>query len=162
MGGFLILIGGLGALYLLWQASGVQAGGATKTGGSAAPAGTPTEAPAKGPAKASAKASDGGARPATPAREPEPEPAMPERPAHLVFHEARPDRVDDLRRIKGIGPKMEAILNEHGIYQYEQIAAFGEADLAWLDGATGSFPGRAARDGWVEQAAGLAAERGGD
>jgi len=78
----------------------------------------------------------------------------PEAPAGL-FGE-RPAEVDNLQRIKGIGPKMERILNENGIYRFRQLAGFGEADLAWLDAAIGAFPGRVRRDGWVAQARALA------
>ncbi|MEL6220678.1 MAG: hypothetical protein AAFR79_19860 [Pseudomonadota bacterium] len=80
--------------------------------------------------------------------EPESEPAPP--PSNLYLE--RPDHVDNLQEIKGVGPKMEAVLNSKGVYQFAQIAAFTAEDLTWLDKATGSFPGRAARDGWVTQA----------
>jgi predicted flap endonuclease-1-like 5' DNA nuclease len=81
---------------------------------------------------------------------PAPEPA-PEPPA------AAPSGADDLSRIKGLGPKLQALLPELGITTYAQIAALSEADLAELDGKLGAFAGRPARDGWVEQAGYLAA-----
>lgn len=64
---------------------------------------------------------------------------------------------DDLARIKGLGPKLQALLPTLGITTFAQIAALTEADLAELDGKLGAFAGRPARDGWVEQASYLAA-----
>lgn len=64
---------------------------------------------------------------------------------------------DDLSRIKGLGPKLQALLPTLGITTYAQIAALTEADLAELDGKLGAFAGRPAKDNWVEQAKFLAA-----
>jgi predicted flap endonuclease-1-like 5' DNA nuclease len=68
-----------------------------------------------------------------------------------------PAAADDLARIKGLGPKLQALLPTLGITTFAQIAALTEADLAELDGKLGAFAGRPARDGWVEQAGYLAA-----
>lgn len=70
--------------------------------------------------------------------------------------DARPAQVDDLKRIKGIGPKLEAMLNGLGIYQFEQIAGFTLKDLDWIDDKLNAFKGRAKRDLWVAQAKALA------
>lgn len=78
---------------------------------------------------------------------PEPAPA-PEAPAATA---------DDLSRIKGLGPKLQALLPTLGITSYAQIAALTEADLAELDTKLGAFAGRPAKDNWVEQARFLAA-----
>ena len=59
---------------------------------------------------------------------------------------------DDLKKIKGIGPKVETMLNDLGIYHYDQIAAFSDAELAWVDDNLKGFRGRASRDNWVSQA----------
>lgn len=59
---------------------------------------------------------------------------------------------DDLRRIKGLGPKLVATLHALGITRFEQIASWTDADLDELDGKLGSFAGRPRRDSWVEQA----------
>lgn len=59
---------------------------------------------------------------------------------------------DDLRKIKGLGPKMLTLLHALGITRFEQIAAWTEADLDELDGKLGAFAGRPRRDSWVEQA----------
>lgn len=64
---------------------------------------------------------------------------------------------DDLRKIKGIGPKIVGILQARGVTRYAQIAAWSDADLAAIDAELGSFAGRPLRDNWVDQAALLAA-----
>jgi peptide/nickel transport system ATP-binding protein len=71
----------------------------------------------------------------------------------------RPEAPDDLKRISGIGPRIEALLNGLGIYKYEQIAAWEKAECDWIDGYL-NFRGRIERDDWVRQAAALA--RGGE
>ena len=60
---------------------------------------------------------------------------------------------DDLRRIKGVGPKLVTILNEHGVTSFAQIAAWNEQDIDRIDAQLGRFQGRIRRDNWVEQAA---------
>ncbi len=61
---------------------------------------------------------------------------------------------DDLKKISGVGPKLEAMLNELGIFHYSQIAAFTSENIAWVDGYL-SFKGRIERDGWLDQAGAL-------
>lgn len=99
----------------------------------AAPPPAPAEMPAPEPAP-------------TPAPEPEPAP-----PA------AEPAGADDLSRIKGLGPKLQALLPQLGITTFAQIAALTDADLTDLDTKLGPFAGRPAKDSWVEQAKLLAA-----
>lgn len=62
---------------------------------------------------------------------------------------------DDLKKIKGIGPKLEEMLNGLGIYHFDQIAGFSDAELAWIDDNLQGFKGRATRDDWVSQARAL-------
>ncbi len=64
---------------------------------------------------------------------------------------------DDLKRISGIGPKIEGQLNDNGVYHFDQIANFSGRDLAWADQTLG-FKGRVVRDRWIPQARGLASE----
>jgi predicted flap endonuclease-1-like 5' DNA nuclease len=71
--------------------------------------------------------------------------------------QAAPPVGDDLSRIKGLGPKLQALLPTLGLATYAQIAALTDADLAELDGKLGAFAGRPAKDNWVEQARFLAA-----
>jgi len=59
---------------------------------------------------------------------------------------------DDLRRIKGVGPKLAALLNEQGITSFAQIAAWDTADIEQVDALLGRFAGRITRDQWTEQA----------
>jgi NADH-quinone oxidoreductase subunit E len=68
---------------------------------------------------------------------------------------SKPARPDDLKAISGIGPKLEQVLNKFGVWTYGQVAALGDAEIAWLDEQLG-FGGRIDRDGWVEQAKSLA------
>jgi len=63
---------------------------------------------------------------------------------------------DDLKLIKGIGPKFEKDLNGKGIYYFRQIGAWKAADVKMVEGVIDSFPGRIGRDEWVRQAKGLA------
>ena len=71
--------------------------------------------------------------------------------------EARGGQPDDLKRIKGIGPKLEKLLNSMGYYHFDQIAAWGPEEVAWVDDNLEGFKGRVSRDDWVEQARTLAA-----
>jgi NADH-quinone oxidoreductase subunit E len=77
----------------------------------------------------------------------------PEKPA-LLFSE-RPADADDLKVLRGVGPKLEAMLNEMGVYTLRQVAGFTEGNLAWVDSNLTAFKGRPLRDGWVEQARAL-------
>ena len=61
-------------------------------------------------------------------------------------------KADDLKTIEGVGPALEKLLNELGIFHFEQIAGWGEAEIAWIDGNLKGFKGRATRDKWVAQA----------
>ena len=63
---------------------------------------------------------------------------------------------DDLGRIKGVGPKLKALLASLGVTSYAQIAAWTDEDIAKIDAQLGTFAGRARRDNWVEQATLLA------
>lgn len=76
-----------------------------------------------------------------------------------AFFRVPPEEIDDLKLIRGVGIKMEALLNENGVYQYRQIAGFSEDDIEWLNTAIDSFPGRIRRDNWVGQAAALNREK---
>ncbi|MGR3436479.1 MAG: 50S ribosomal protein L21 [Shimia sp.] len=65
---------------------------------------------------------------------------------------------DDLKKISGVGPKLEGLLNQNGVYHFDQIAAWGAEEIAYMDDKL-SFKGRIARDNWIEQASGFAAEK---
>jgi len=69
----------------------------------------------------------------------------------------RGGKADSLIRIKGIGPVNERKLNEHGIFHFDQIAAWKKADVEAAE-AYLAFDGRIAREDWIGQAKTLAKE----
>ncbi|NKB82872.1 NADH-quinone oxidoreductase subunit NuoE [Brucella grignonensis] len=68
---------------------------------------------------------------------------------------ARPEAVDDLKLISGVGPKIEGTLHELGIFTFKQVASWKKAEREWVDGYL-SFHGRIEREDWVKQAKALA------
>lgn len=95
-----------------------------------------------------------------------PEPEAPAALAEVIelAHPGRPTALaaargaaDDLKKIKGVGPKLETVLNGLGYYHFDQIAAWGPEELAAVDETLGGFSGRATRDDWIGQAKLLAA-----
>lgn len=72
-----------------------------------------------------------------------------------TLYETAPTESDDLKQLKGVGPKLEAMLNAMGIYRFDQIAAFTPENLAWVDDNLTAFKGRPIRDDWVAQAQAL-------
>ena len=66
--------------------------------------------------------------------------------------EAPAGEPDDLKKISGVGPKLEERLHALGITKFEQIANFSDADIERVDSAL-AFKGRIQRDNWQEQAA---------
>ena len=81
---------------------------------------------------------------------PEPVPVPTAAPAPTIA--AAVGQPDDLRRIKGLGPKLATLLASLGVIRFDQIAAWSEADIAAVDAQLGQFAGRIERDNWVEQA----------
>ena len=77
-------------------------------------------------------------------------------PANLL-KEARGGVADDLKRISGVGPKLEGTLHEIGVFHFDQIAAWGPAEISYMDDRL-SFKGRIERDDWIAQATQFAAE----
>ncbi len=67
----------------------------------------------------------------------------------------RKSGADDLKRITGIGPQLERMLNEMGFWHFDQIAKWGPREIAWVDSRL-KFKGRIIRDDWVAQATSLA------
>ncbi len=70
-------------------------------------------------------------------------------PAFL--HAPRGGKADDLKRIKGIGKVLEAILSEQGVFHFEQIASWSDENAKWMDTFM-KFPGRIEREQWRKQA----------
>ena len=69
---------------------------------------------------------------------------------------ARNGKPDDLKVIKGIGPKLEKLCNSLGFFHYDQIAAWKASEIRWVDENLEGFKGRVTRDEWVIQAKALA------
>lgn len=65
---------------------------------------------------------------------------------------AREGKADDLKQIEGIGPALEKLCHELGIFHFDQIAQWGAAEIAWMDSNLKGFRGRVTRDKWVAQA----------
>ena len=107
---------------------------------------------AKAPAKA---APETAAAPAGKDAEPVPAaPAATEGPGTkpAVLAEAREGGADDLKMIKGVGPKLEKLLHSMGFYHFDQVANWTADEIAWVDQNLEGFKGRVSRDGWVAQA----------
>lgn len=79
------------------------------------------------------------------------------KPANLLT-EARGGKADDLKRISGVGPKLEGLLHQNGVFHFDQIAAWSKAEIAYMDDQL-SFKGRIERDNWIEQASEFAKEQ---
>ena len=80
-----------------------------------------------------------------------------ERPSNLR-DEAREGGPDDLKRITGVGPKLEGKLHEIGVFHFDQIAEWGPEEVRYMDDRL-SFKGRIERDDWIGQAKAYAAEK---
>lgn len=72
-----------------------------------------------------------------------------------LLYDVAPQAADDLKAIRGIGPKLERELNGMGVYTYAQVASMSAANLAWIDSNLTAFRGRSVRDDWVGQATAL-------
>lgn len=72
------------------------------------------------------------------------------KPATLTA--AREGGPDNLKEIKGVGPKLEQLLHSMGFYHFDQIANWSADEVAWVNANLVGFKGRVSRDNWVEQA----------
>ncbi|KAB7616289.1 NADH:quinone oxidoreductase [Amylibacter sp. SFDW26] len=86
-------------------------------------------------------------------------PAAAKKASPAKFYTKAPAKVDDLKLISGVGPKLEKTLNDIGVYKYEQVAVWKKADIKKVDDQL-KFKGRIERDNWMKQAKVLA--KGGD
>lgn len=122
----------------------------------AAPAAVTKETPVTAPEAAAEPAPTPApmAEAAAPVAEPVPAPAA---PAPTSAPAPTATAADDIARIKGIGPKLVALLGELGVTTFAQIAAWNDADVESINAKLGRFSGRIARDQWIEQAKLLAA-----
>lgn len=105
---------------------------------------------AKAKAKAKPKVAANGkvavkAEPVAPAAlEPAPNPVLLDAP--------RKGKADDLTVLKGVGAKLEGVLNEFGIYHIDQIAGLNDEGITWLDENQQGFRMTATRYDLVAQA----------
>jgi predicted flap endonuclease-1-like 5' DNA nuclease len=58
--------------------------------------------------------------------------------------------------LKGVGPRLAALLAQYGITRFDQLAGLRKTEIALLDARLGAFAGRIERDRLVEQACYLA------
>lgn len=96
---------------------------------------------------------------AAPAKAPAPKPvARAEKAAPRAAKPVASDR-DDLKKIPGIGPRLEQELNARGIVRYADLAALSKAAVKKLD-ADLELEGRISRDDWAGQAKALSGGKG--
>ncbi|MEO1337172.1 MAG: hypothetical protein AAFV29_16130, partial [Myxococcota bacterium] len=83
-----------------------------------------------------------------------PPPQPEQRP--LLFDAAELGTPDNLKRIGGVGPVLEKLLNRLGVWYFWQIAGWQEKEVNYIDKHLAASKGRIRRDDWVSQAAELA------
>ena len=135
------------ALYCDLAARAALDGMAAQMGSSGVDLGAMEEAPVEEiaePAAAAAPAAEEEAPAEAPAAE-----STGEKPANLM--DAAPEAKDDLKKITGVGPKLEEKMNDLGIYTFAQISEWGPAEVQWVDDHL-AFKGRIERDDWIGQA----------
>ncbi len=71
-------------------------------------------------------------------------------PANLLT-EARGGTPDDLKKLSGVGPKLEKLLHDNGVFHFDQIADWTPEEVVAMDDRL-SFKGRITRDDWQGQA----------
>ena len=105
------------------------------------------EAQAKTTAKPTAKAAP------APVKEPaEPAATSEEGKKPKTMKAPRKAGPDDLKMIKGVGPKLEKLLHALGFFHFDQVAKWSGEEVQWVDQNLEGFKGRVSRDNWVEQA----------
>lgn len=72
---------------------------------------------------------------------------------------AESTEADDLKTIKGVGPKLEGMLNELGIITFKQVSLLDDQQAKEVSLAIKTFPDRIFRDQWIEQAKQLHEEK---
>jgi predicted flap endonuclease-1-like 5' DNA nuclease len=69
-----------------------------------------------------------------------------------IRREVPMDQRDDLELINGVGPVLERMLYDMGVYFFKDIAGWDSAKIAEMDEKLPNFSGRIEREGWVESA----------
>jgi NADH-quinone oxidoreductase subunit E len=85
--------------------------------------------------------------------------STPVAPAVAVPKAMASETGDDLKKIPGIGPRLEKVLNDRGIVRYSDISGLSRAALRKLDAELG-LEGRVIRDDWAGQAKALSGGKG--
>lgn len=86
-------------------------------------------------------------------QESEPAPDISKRPGSLL-DAPRGDRPDNLQGINGITPELEKVLNDVGVYHYDQIVGWSANDIHWINENLSAHK-TTVQDDWVKQAAEL-------
>jgi len=123
-------------------------------GKATAKAATKSKAAGKAPAKPAAKAEKTTAKPAAKVATKAKPVAADGKPEMLK--KARSGGADDLKMVKGVGPKLEALLHKLGVFHFDQVASWRKKEVEWVDENLEGFKGRVSRDEWVKQAKVLA------
>ncbi|MBM3736611.1 MAG: hypothetical protein FJW39_12575 [Acidobacteria bacterium] len=69
---------------------------------------------------------------------------------------------DDLQQIRGVGPVLENLLHDLGIFWFKQLARWTAEDIEFYRTKLGHFHGRIERDRWIEHARQLHREKYGE
>ena len=77
--------------------------------------------------------------------------AAPDTPAPKSSNESGHSK-DDLKKIHGIGPVIERVLNRMGTHTFLQIAQWDHTDIERVADKLNTFPDRIVRDNWIEGA----------
>lgn len=126
-----------------------------KVGASSAKAGKGDAKPAKlGKGKSGTAKADKGKEKSKTAKDKSTKPAKPAKPAKPKSGKQEP--ADDLKEIKGVGPKLEKLLRKQGVTRFAQIAEWGEDEMDHFAELIGRMGGRIRSDDWVGQARTLA------
>jgi len=88
-----------------------------------------------------------GTKPADRTQESPPREKAISKPTHTAEHSK-----DDLKKIHGIGPVIERVLNRMGLSTFRQIAGWNDTDIERMAHKLNTFPDRIVRDNWVEGA----------
>ncbi|VAV86667.1 LSU ribosomal protein L21p [hydrothermal vent metagenome] len=110
-----------------------------------------TDILAKGQKPAAKKATPKKAAPKKPAAKPAAKKAAPKTAPKTTAK-------DDLKKISGVGPVLEKKLNGLGLMSFADIATLTPAQIADVDEKL-NFKGRIEREGWLDQAAKLDADK---
>ena len=86
---------------------------------------------------------------------------QPQAPPPAAMPETVAAQADDLQQIRGIGPKLEQMLQQAGITRFAQIAAWDDAAIDTFAQRIGRMGSRIRSDDWVGQARALSGMDGG-